>query len=232
RAWGSDSYGLRGRRMVNSYHVQSTLFSASLGMEVSIQIAETEMRFKSTLVGMQCNQYLLVPFPVASTVSQHLQDGTDLILRYVHFGSVYGCMVTLIGLIRKPFPLLFLSVPTQVQRIELRKVQRVACLIPGTVMRSKGKHSGMIQDISSGGVLFSTQTAQESGTSPFEVGESILVSFPLLGMEGHQEFPGKIRRVTEDREKVSLGIEFEEYSTDIREKIESYIEKINTYQEG
>jgi len=214
--------------MDNSYHVKSTSFNASLGMEVSIQLAETELRFKSTLVGMQSDQYLIVPFPGASNVSQHLHEGMDLILRYVYFGSVYGCMVTLIGLIRRPFPLMFLSVPTQVQRIELRRVQRVACLIPATVMRSHGKHSGMIRDISTGGVLLSSQ----SGTGPFEVGESILISFPLLGMEGVQEFPGKVRRVIEDREKVSLGIEFEEYSSDIREKIESYITKISAYQEG
>lgn len=217
--------------MDNSYHVQSTSFSASLGTEVSIQLVDSEGRFKSILVGMQPDQYLIVQFPAASSVSQSLHDGMDLILRYVHFGSVYGCIVTLRGLIRKPLPLLFLTYPTQIQRIELRKVQRVACLIPATIMRSRGKRSGMIRDISTGGVLFCTKTAQETGMGSFKVGESILVSFPLLGMDGLQEFPGKVRRVTEDREKLRLGIEFEEYSPDIREKIELYIVKTTDYQE-
>lgn len=218
--------------MDDSYHVRSTSFSASLGTEMSIQLGETKERFKSVLVGIRSDQYLIAQFPVTSSVCRNLHDGMDLVLRYVHFGSVYGCMVTLRGLIRKPFPLLFLSYPTQVQRIELRKKQRVACLIPAVVMRSQGKQDGMIQDISTGGVLFSTHTARESGMGPFEVEESILISFPLLGMDGSQEFPGKVRRVTEDREKMEIGIEFEEYSSDIREKIESYIKKITSYQEG
>lgn len=62
-----------------------------------------------------------------------------------------------------------------------------------------------------------------------EIGENILLTFPLLGMEGRHEFPGRIRRVTRDGEELGMGVEFEELPPGIFKKIEDYVATINQY---
>ncbi len=209
--------------------IQSTTFVASLGIDVSIQVGEAGKRFKSVLVGMQDQQYLIIHLPQPLSLGRELREGMDLILRYVHFGSVYGCMVTVRGLILKPFPLLFLSYPNQVECVELRKVKRVECMLPATATGARWKTNGMIRDISSGGVLFCAKTDPRHETPAVEIGEPILLTFPLLGMEGRREFSAKVRRITHDGEEKAMGVEFEDLPPDIVGKIEAYVATISSY---
>lgn len=215
--------------MTNAQEIHSSPFAASLGTEISIQLGEGGKKFKTLLVGMQHEDYLIVRLPQPAFLSKKLPQGMGLILRYVHNGSVYGCMASVAGLIVRPFPLLFLTFPTEVQRIELRKGKRVECMLPARVTGVEKTVDGMIRDISTGGVLFSVKTDSSRPAPPFGVGESILVSFPLLGMEGVREFSGKIRRVAQDGQEGRLGIQFETLAEEIARKIESYIETITTF---
>ncbi len=215
--------------MINKDNIRSTTFVASLGTEVSIQIGEAGKRFRSVLVGMHDQHYLIIHLPQPLSLGKTLHEGTDLILRYVHFGCVYGCKVKVRGLILKPFPLLFLSHPDEVQCVELRKVKRVECLLPSTATGFSWEESGMVRDISTGGVLFCMKVGPQGEIPAVEIGESILLTFPLLGIEGKQEFPGKIRRIARDREELSIGVEFDELPPDIFKKIEAYITTINEY---
>lgn len=209
--------------------IRSTAFAASLGINVSFQIQDDGRRFKSILVGMKDGQYLIIHLPGALTLSPKLRVGMKLIMRYVHFGSVYGCMVTVQGLTVKPFPVLFLSYPKQVQCIELRKSRRLECMLPATAKGFHWEGSGMIRDISTGGVLFSMKTGPQHEHPDIEIGQSVLLKFPLLGMDGLQEFLGNVRRVEHDGKELRIGMQFEKVPQDILDKIETYMATIDEF---
>ena len=217
--------------MTEPINIRSAAFVASLGMDISIQLVDSGKRLKSELVGMRDPQYLILRLPQPLSLSREIQEGTDLILRYVHFGSVYGCMVKVCGLILKPFPLLFLTFPTEVQCIELRKAQRVECMLPATATGATWEESGLIRDISTGGVLFCTKTGADNEGPSISIGEGLLLSFPLLGVDGLQEFSGRIRRIMRDREELCLGVEFDALPSEITKKIETYLETVAIYNE-
>ena len=211
--------------------VQSVPFVAALGTELSIQLGESGLKFKSSLVGMEEDRYLVARLPQHSHLSEKLAPGMDLIMRYVHFGSVYGCYVTVRGLIRLPFPLLFLSFPTQVQCIELRRMKRVACMIPAGIQTAQREQEGMIRDISTGGVLFTARAPEGKGVPQIEIGESVILSFPMLGMDGIQEYSGRVRRSSLDRDELRLGIEFEGLPEEMAGRIQSYVDTVTGYRE-
>ena len=215
--------------MQDPRRIQSVPFVAELGTELSIQLGESGPKYKSRLVGMEEDLYLIARLPQPAHLSEKLAPGMDLIMRYVHFGSVYGCFVTVRGWIRLPYPLLFFSFPTQVQCIELRRMKRVSCMIPSRIQTAQWEQEGMIRDISTGGVLFTARPPQK-GASAFEIGESVLLSFPMLGMDGDQEFAGRIRRSSLDRDELRLGIEFEDLSEEMAERIQSYVDTVQGYR--
>ena len=218
--------------MQDPRRIQSVPFVAALGTELSIQLGESGPKFKSSLVGMEEGLYLVARLPQPAHLSAKLAPGMDLIMRYVHFGSVYGCFATVRGLIRRPYPLLFLSFPTQVQCLELRRMKRVACMIPSKLVMRQWKQEGMIRDISAGGVLFTAKPPGPKGVPEYEMGESVILTFPMLGMEGDQEFAGRIRRSSLDRDELKLGIEFEELSEEMSGRIQSYVDAIEGYRES
>jgi c-di-GMP-binding flagellar brake protein YcgR len=216
--------------MQDPRRIQSVPFVAALGTELSIQLGESGPKLRSSLVGMEEDQYLIARLPQPAHLSEKLAPGMDLIMRYVHFGSVYGCFVTVRGWIRLPYPLLFLGFPTQVQCIELRRMKRVGCTIPSRLQTARWEQEGMIRDISTGGVLFTARPPRGKGAPELEIGESVMLSFPILGMEGNQEFAGRIRRSSLDRDELKLGVEFEELSEELAVRIQSYVDSVEGYQ--
>ena len=217
--------------MEDPHRVQSVPFAAALGTELSIQLGESGPKFKSRLVGMEEDLYLVARLPQPSQLSDKLAPGTDLIMRYVHFGSVYGCFVTVRGVIRLPYPLLFLSLPSQVQCIELRRMKRVACMIPSRIQTAQWEQEGMVRDISTGGVLFTSKAPHGKRGPEMEIGESVILGFPMLGMDGVQEFTGRIRRASVDRNELKLGIEFEDLPEETAARIQAYVDTVEGYGE-
>jgi hypothetical protein len=56
--------------------------------------------------------------------------------------------------------------------------------------------------------------------------DTVVLLFPFIGLDGVQEFAGRVRNTTIDRKRISMGLEFVGIKDDIIHRIDDYILKL------
>jgi c-di-GMP-binding flagellar brake protein YcgR len=202
-----------------------------LGKELFVQVIGMEERFNAFLIGMEPPKYLIIHMQTPSKLWKSLDKGSQLVVRYLHSGNIYGFQTKLIGSITNPFRLIFLSYPEEIEAHNLRNTERISSYIPATAVVNDEEVRGIITDLSTGGARFTIATGAASLQGKVNIGEDITVSFPLLGIEGMQRCRGKIKRLDGDMEKISFGIQFIGVDSIIESKIDAYVKDVLEYQD-
>jgi hypothetical protein len=198
--------------------------SMELGNSLSIQTEGMEDCFESVLVGLEPPAYLIVQMPLISDADRHFRQGNCVVVRYSCLGNAYEFPSQVLGSIVKPFRLIFLSCPEEVDNLRLRKNPRLCCYIPAVAAFEGREVKGVISDISPDGCKFNIKVPPGLQPLRVHVVDNIRLSFTLLGVEGVQHFQGKVRNTSQDRKRIALGIELENVDEDIVEQISAYIE--------
>jgi c-di-GMP-binding flagellar brake protein YcgR len=209
---------------VHEQVLRGRVLNIGLGTRLQVQIGGMDGQFKTILVGMSPEEYLLIQLPMMAGILNKLYEGNRVTVRYMYAGSVYGFHTTILHFITKPSPSLFLTYPKSIEIIELRKGKRVDCFFPGLAKIQDKELQGAIVDISTGGCKFSIDTSGEVRVPPMEVGENFNLSFQLIGSPQPDTFPGRVRSISREQGKVVLGIQFDALDTEIVKSIEALIE--------
>lgn len=202
-----------------------------LGCKLSIQLEGVKERLSSFLIGMEPKSYLIIKTPLRGSSEYLVSEGSDLIIRYVHFGEVYGFHATALLSIKNPTTITFLSYPQRIEKINLRKNPRITSLIPAYLYHKEDKLNGVIKNLSTQGIKFTTKTIENSILKDILIGDEISISFPLPGIDGNQELKGKIRNKSRnnDNEESGFGIEFDNRNAETIGLINTYITKVKEY---
>ncbi|MBN1932776.1 MAG: flagellar brake protein [Desulfobacterales bacterium] len=210
---------------------QGMRLNVELSSPLSIQIEGMEGHFKSILVGLVPQEYLIIRMPSFFLDQIQLHEGKHLTVQYQSLGKIYGFSSNIIALVVKPYPLIFLSYPETVDSLLRRKNPRVSCYIPAIANLDKTELKGVISDISRNGCKFTIKVPSILQLQQILVVNDVKLSFPLYGMQGMQNFQGKVRNTTQERERIAWGIEFEKLDTEISNSIEAYIDRMAEYTE-
>ena len=210
---------------------QGMRLNVELSNPLSIQIEGMEGHFKSILVGLVPQEYLIIRIPSFLPDQNQLHEGKHLTVQYQSLGKIYVFLSNIIGLVDKPYPLIFLSYPETVDSLHRRKNPRVNCYIPAIANLEKTELKGVISDISRNGCKFIIKVPSILQLQQILVVNDIKLSFPLSGMRGMQNFQGKVRNTTQDKERIAWGIEFEKLDAEISNSIETYIDRMAEYSE-
>lgn len=203
--------------------------TVELGSQVMIEFEGVEERFKSILVGMEAQAYLIIRVLSGAGVEGQVRKGNRVIAGYVSLGTVYGFQSTVLGHIDEPFPLLFLTYPDAVEIKDLRDKPRVRSHIPATAEVSEREFKGLVLDISTSGCRFSTKTLPAKDPVQTSMGDEIALSLALLGVETQRSLCGKVRMLNQDREMTTIGVEFGELDSETESSLESYIQSVLDY---
>jgi c-di-GMP-binding flagellar brake protein YcgR len=206
-------------------HNEGMRLNMELGSQLLIQVEGIEKSFKSNLVGLMPREFLIVAMPMPNKISG-LQQGSRVFVNYLSLGHAYEFGSSVSGIISKPFPLIFLSYPEIVQKLDLRKNSRVNCYIPAIANLKKTELKGIISDISRTGCRFIIKVPPILQLQQILVVDEIKISFPLPEMNDVYEFAGNVRNTTQDRGGIAWGIEFEKLDTEVSIKIDDYISKL------
>jgi c-di-GMP-binding flagellar brake protein YcgR len=182
------------------------------GVQIQMQL-EGLGPAKVTFIGIADGEYLILKTPPIQEIGTKLYEKNHVIIRYFHAGSVYGFRCTLIGLIKEPCRLSILSYPESVECLNLRKHERIDCLIKATVHLagvSEESFRGAVYDISMGGCGLKLKQEDSQAFPKIEIGGKAVLFLDLRGREEPMAFQSVIRRVQQDREVVLLGLEFED----------------------
>ncbi len=189
--------------------------------------AKGTQRLKCKLVGVHETSYLAFAIP------KHAQTGYDdfltnkrpCILRTIierGSGLCIGFKSSITGLIKKPYPMFFISYPKTIERYRLRNEIRLPTHAPASIMTNKSEkaesnkiYHGTIVDLSSTGCRFKLPwpTTNEKFT--------LTEIFVKITLPSRPEKPftvkGKVKAVTRyDEAHLNLGVKLEN-TTELKE---------------
>ena len=199
------------------------LFSGiEVGTPLSIEIPGMDCRFKSRLLGLEPDQFLIIKLPTAPGINQRLEQGGNIVVRFVSNGSIIGLLSSIIQIHFEPIGVCFLTFPLHAERINLRKDKRVQCFFP-TIVNIKGfEFRGALLDMSIAGCRFFVDESQSglNRLASVEKGDEISLRIEAFGsaaISGHVaniEFGGGL---------YSIGIRFSSIPGELRAKIEEIL---------
>lgn len=133
-----------------------------------------------------------------------------MVVRYLFRGSIFAFRSYVMAVLTLPDPLLFLGYPSRVEEHNIRSAPRLELLMPTLVeWASEDTSIATLVDVSRTGCQVLLATSQLGNENPRQ-GESVRVHCRAPGMDADTIVSGSIQRLTQDSERVALGIVFEQ----------------------
>lgn len=196
-----------------------------LGKDVVVRIPSANQTYKGKIVGYEPYEYLIAQVRLPSKVRQDLALGGQLILKYVHQGSVYGFRAIVTNAIASPASLIFFEYPSIIEKIALRRSSRAMCSIDGLLQTIEDEYECMVVNVSESGCKISARAGTRDDLARTKVGETMVISM-TLGHYGMLKLPIAIRNLTLEKGILSLGAQFLDINKSEMEVINRYLEKI------
>lgn len=201
------------------------------GTQLQIVIGAVDGHFKSTLIGIEPDKYLIIDAPVTSpycSIAQKLFRGNNITVRYLYKGTVFGFQSELIEDIYVPLKLLFVKYPELIAEHNLRSRERLDCFLPVKIKIKSEERDGVIIDINEVGCCCTYKKAiKDKILLPVEIDEQIALRCQFPQIDGEQLVLGKVKSIRRDKERMTLGILFHEIEPQIKDIIVQYIYAIN-----
>jgi c-di-GMP-binding flagellar brake protein YcgR len=198
-----------------------------LGTALQVQFVGSEDTVRGTLVGLDKGFYLIVRVPSIPGIWTRVHKEDQVVIRYLYRGTVYGFRSTLLNVVKEPSHLVFLSYPKTVEAINLRKQERVSCLIPAQTSINGVLVKGVIVDMSLGGCCLSCNLDLDEGSPEVKAGDEIVLAFQIVGTPGERMVDAKVMNVRRQGQKIMIGNLFSEVDHETVSVIENYIGSVN-----
>lgn len=199
----------------------------AVGEKVFIQFSGESGKIKSEVVGFSDDNFILVRFPAIPGIRSKVSEGKTLIVKLFSDGAVYGFKADVINYVSKPEFLLFISYPAYIEKIEVRKHNRILCHMPTEVYINDFHLKGIIFDISKGGCRVNIFDITLSILKHFEVNEEVLLSFYVSTEKENINIVGQIKNITSSMEDVSVGLKFKDDDPAIS-RVHDYIDYVKS----
>lgn len=205
-----------------------------MGTELLVDISGVQVRFKSMLVGVKPDRYLIIETPKTEGIEANLRAGNDMTVIFICNGIVHGFRASIMRAIESPARVVFITFPDHVETHDLRQSQRVNCYLSAEMNMAEDeiKYDGVILDISRLGCNFTTFAIPRRKSRLLQLGGKVDLTFDLFGLEGKRAISGEIMNLNLDDRTTSLGVRFDAMGDDLEKKIEAYVESVSEYFRG
>ncbi len=179
-----------------------------------IQITSREKRCISILRGVVGPKYLIVDVPLVGGKKFYPDYGSVITVRFLLSGAVYGFKTGIVRVHEKS-GLVVLEYPDSIQKVELRKSERLNVMISAVITTGCETDSdtgqtwtmetldGAILDISEIGALLAVNSSDL-----INVGHTVTISATLPGGANVDSLNAEIRNVKPASSKLLLGVSF------------------------
>lgn len=190
------------------------------GTTLKIQVKGANTRITSELIGIEEGEYLIIKMPPLHTLGDTktlLYKGTDIVVRYLLKGTVFGFQSVITDLISTPKKLIFIEYPKKFDNYELRTNKRMDCYLPASINISNDIIEGSITDISKEGCQFIVETSKVvNRTMLLQIDNKIDIRFQLPGVEKKLIATAQQKNVKKDKNSVNIGIWFTNMDAEIQ----------------
>jgi len=187
-------------------------FAVDLQVFFEFPLKNKSVRATANILGWQKPKYLITSFPLAENRVVRTSPDTEIIVRYLLDGTIYGFTTRMIHKQSDPFPMWVLNYPTFVQMKTLRRSPRIQVTLPVEIDNGESCHT---IDISAHGALLSI-------AGKISMGDKIVINFTLPNGEQINHLGADVVRIQASRDETLAGVNF-----DAENKME--INKISNY---
>jgi c-di-GMP-binding flagellar brake protein YcgR len=202
------------------------------GTHIQVEVEGLEERFKSEVVGIDGESYLIIKTPAALSAGlarSHLAPGNEVVVRYLYRGTVWGFRSSILQSLVGRFRVVFITYPTEVENYDLRAAERIDARIPAAVSCRDRTVGGMILDLSVTGARLVYKTGGENPPKP-ELEETVRISAHFAGAADSCAIEAVVRNRSEDATRIVLGLEFRNLEPATTEQIDRYIRDVEEFQ--
>ena len=189
-------------------------FQVDLPIFVEFERSGERQKAKSQIIGWRDNTFLIINTPEVDGRKVMHQTKNNMVIRYLHEGSVYGFVSELLGVHRsQPADLWFLEFPEMAEAKNLRRSRRVRTYLDAEV--SDGGKCKILNLSSLGALVMADRGAP--------VGSEIALTFRLPNNTEIQQLRAIVRRLETVNGGIAMGLEFHAEETKKHEVIEEYV---------
>jgi c-di-GMP-binding flagellar brake protein YcgR len=198
-----------------------------IGTILEIQIEGIKSRLKSELFAIEEGNYLIIklsPFQSLANFTKLVYEGTVIIIRYIHRGTMFGFKSRIKHVMIEPAKLIFIEYPEKIESQDLRVHKRLDCYLPANVRIEDNTIAGTITDISREGCQFTVKTLNIGKSADLlQIDNEIGVSFQLPGVEEKLTITGKQKNIKKDKDNVNIGVLFSDMSIEVQETLYGFL---------
>ncbi|MGR3218605.1 MAG: flagellar brake protein [Candidatus Anammoxibacter sp.] len=218
--------------------VKSTRLAVELGIDLQVEIPGILERFRSELIGMVADEYIIAGMPqiVDSAYEKKCTDsiGTNVVVRYIYRGTVFGFNSKLIGIVTKPVKFLIINYPQSIVEHNMRQSERISCIFPGKMKIDTFSFAVNIMDISLTGckiVMIQPDEYAERELVNLKTKElKTSLTLHLPGDASSTTIEGICKNVIKNPNKYFVGIKFVDLSKIVAGKIRGFVRDANAIQ--
>ena len=181
-------------------------------------------------MGKEEGRYLIIKIPMVGNPEEFFAKDKELVVRYVHEGSVFGFRSQVMLSILDSLNVVFVKFPKKIEDYNLRTHKRLDCSLPArleVVARHQNRKlhfKGVIGDISKGGCKATISLEElEWIKESLSIQSAVMIFLFLPGVEGELLLRGVVRSMTQDSVVLSMGIQFADLSGKIQTKLDRFI---------
>jgi hypothetical protein len=163
---------------------------------------------RSRLIGMDPGNYFIIQPPSLVDIASKRHEKNHVIVSYCSMGGSMPFAAPCCWLVKEPYRFAVLSYPEALENINLRKHERISCIIVAEIRVHDQPHEGIVSNISKGGCSFEFNRSDQQGFPSLNVQEEIIISLQLKEKGEITVFNTVIRAIHTDKESMVCGLQF------------------------
>lgn len=201
-----------------------------LGSQLTMRLPFTEQRYEGKVVGLEPFEYIIIQARLPQDIMAKLAPNTLVVAQLHVGGTLYGFRSEVMNRLSHPAQLLFLAYPATVERLVLRRDERVKVSVPGNVHGSFGDHEVVVLDLAPAGCCFTARSNLKSPLRAAQPGERVLLrcDLALSGCGQTLMAPVLLRRIDEERGRITMGGQFVDLPEDGTKLLHDYVQRMQS----
>lgn len=195
-----------------------------IGQELVMQFQGEDNRFRSAYFGCKPDSFLIVQMPGIPGIREKVVAGGNLVVRYMSRGMVYGFYAYPLNHVLRPCPLIFLSFPQTIEKVNLRKTERVETFIEAKAIYEDNIMEGLIIDLSEGGCGYTASRTSGLSWPAIEPGNILMLDFILGHEQERHVVETDVVTFRKEIDSLHLGLRFRyTQESPAREAVKRYV---------
>jgi hypothetical protein len=196
-----------------------------VGSQLLLRVLCVDKRYEGTVVGLEPYAYSIVRVRLPQDTLARLGQNPGVVAQLNSGGMLFGFRADVLNRVSVPAPLLFLSHPDSVERLVLRRSERMDVTLPCTVHGAFGDHEVVLLDLAPTGCSFAARSSLKSPLRMAQPGERLVLRCDL-GFGHTFTVPLALRRVDEQKGRITMGGQFEDMNEESSRLLSDYLQRM------